>query len=79
MTTQVYEKMAGESPEAWRLRAADGFGNLVEVFEDGKGDPERMVITTIRGERDGYQITMTLIRNDRCEAPSNKHGVDTAL
>ncbi len=65
MTTQVFERMEGESDTSWRLLAAGALDALTEAFEDGKGDPDRMVITTVKGERDGYSVTVTAVRHDK--------------
>lgn len=65
MSTQVYERIEGESAEDWRLRAADALSALTDAFEDGKGDPSRMVITVVKGERDGYSVTVTVTRVDK--------------
>lgn len=67
MSTQVYEKMTGESDLDWWLRAAEALDTLTEAFEDG-GDLDRMVITTIKSAGGGYSVTVTAVRNDKEEA-----------
>jgi hypothetical protein len=63
MTTQVFERMEGESPAAWKDRAADALTAMAEAFEDGGGDPDRLVIETVK-EGNGYSVTVTAVRHN---------------
>lgn len=64
MTTEIYERKPGESPAAWTLRASAALEGLSEAFDDGLGDPDRLIITTVRGTNIGYSVTLTAVRSE---------------
>lgn len=64
MTTLVYERAEGESPAEWKARTEEALEELSLRFNDRLGDPDRLVITTVRGANIGYSVTLTAVRND---------------